>query len=91
MLIASNKISRDFMYLEAEKVEQKLTNEQLEYLREYDAMHPSTGPLEVQAIVKQWNIDDYDFYRDLIDWFNGQRFMERKIAILRYDSARVAA
>ncbi|CAF1490348.1 unnamed protein product [Rotaria sp. Silwood1] len=51
------------------KIEKKLTNEQLNHLHE--CMFVGT-----EEIAKQWNIDDFDFHMDLMEWFFCRRMAE---------------
>jgi len=77
-------INRLFISLAANKVEAKLSNEQLEYLRQckdicsvflllnielskldYRTINKYLRPDELQAIIKQWNLNDFDLFLDL--------------------------
>ncbi|CAF2394315.1 unnamed protein product [Rotaria sp. Silwood2] len=99
----------DSIYLELADLEEKLTNEQLEYLRQceyiYSIVILVNIPLsnlvytmkkyptrnELQAIAKQWNIDDWEFYHDLDDWFFSRRLAEQVVVLRSYEARTSAA
>ncbi|CAF0779072.1 unnamed protein product [Rotaria sordida] len=58
------------------KIEKKLTNEQLNYLHEYYRINQYPGLWGTEEIAKQWNIDDFDFHMDLMEWFFCRRMAE---------------
>ncbi|CAF0909865.1 unnamed protein product [Rotaria sordida] len=72
------------------QAEQKFTNEQLEYLRQYYTVNKYPLSHDFQAIAKQWNIDDFHFNISLDYWFLGRRMAEQEI-VERRDQGRIAA
>ncbi|CAM4778766.1 unnamed protein product [Rotaria magnacalcarata] len=70
---------RFFTYLGLAKVEQKLTDVQLQYLRQYYTVNPFSNVTEVREIGKQWNSDSFDFNVNLRKWFSGRRMADQEI------------
>ncbi|CAF2217550.1 unnamed protein product [Rotaria magnacalcarata] len=85
---------RFFTYLGLAKVEQKLTDVQLQYLRQCKHIHssryaivffldytvnPFSNVTEVREIGKQWNSDSFDFNVNLRKWFSGRRMADQEI------------
>ncbi|CAF3048590.1 unnamed protein product [Rotaria socialis] len=73
------------------EIEQKLTNEQLQYVRQRYRMNKYASPMEIRQIVTQLDIDDSEFYIDLTEWFFYRRSMEYENEQYRYQLARIAA
>ncbi|UJR09953.1 hypothetical protein I4U23_014176, partial [Adineta vaga] len=72
--------------LKFENVQKKLTNEQLDYLREYYTTNNVPSLDELEAVAIQWNIDDPYFVYDLDNWFYGRHLAELVAARRRYEA-----
>ncbi|CAF1065553.1 unnamed protein product [Rotaria sordida] len=79
------------VYLELPKVEKNLTNEQLQYLRQYYIMNNIPEMIEIERIAKQWNINDFDFHMNLSDWFFCQHVTEQELEQRRPEATRAPA
>ncbi|CAF1152313.1 unnamed protein product [Rotaria sordida] len=71
--------------------EEKLTNDQRQYLREYYKMNKNPGQKQIYQIVKQWNINDFDFFMDLIEWFFDQNLEDIEREGRRLIACRIGA
>ncbi|CAF1447237.1 unnamed protein product [Rotaria magnacalcarata] len=72
---------------EITNVEKKLTDEQVQYLHEYYTMNQIPEPIEIDAIAKHWNIDDFD----LSNWFFSRYMIDRAVEQRRFEAKRIAA
>ncbi|CAF3769252.1 unnamed protein product [Rotaria sordida] len=72
------------------QAEQRFTNAQLEYLRQYYTVNKYPLSHHLHTIAEQWNTEDFDFFISLADWFLGRRMAEREI-VERRDQGRIAA
>ncbi|CAF0932850.1 unnamed protein product [Adineta ricciae] len=61
------------------KVEQMLTNEQLQYLNEYYLMKKKPTINEVLLICNEWNVKGIGWLVDIENWFFGHRALELEI------------
>ncbi|CAF1189014.1 unnamed protein product, partial [Rotaria sordida] len=71
--------------------EEKLTNEQLQYLHQYYKMNKYAGPKQIRQIAKQWNINAFDFFMDLINWFFDQQLEDVYREQRRFLACRMGA
>ncbi|CAF0881760.1 unnamed protein product [Adineta steineri] len=64
--------------LELTEIEEKLTNEQLEYLNAYYMVEKVPRPHQLQLICIEWNINNFYFFLDLEAWFFGRWMAEQE-------------
>ncbi|CAF0877256.1 unnamed protein product [Adineta steineri] len=72
-------------------VENKLTEEQLLYFRQYYMINRLPRINELRSISKELNNEDFDFFLDLETWFYCRRMAEEATAQRQYEAKKIAA
>ncbi|UJR32535.1 hypothetical protein I4U23_019997 [Adineta vaga] len=72
-------------------VENKLTEQQLLYLRQYYMINKSPGIDELRSISKEFHNESFDFFLDLENWFYCRRMAEQATAQRQYEAKKMAA
>ncbi|CAF5071995.1 unnamed protein product, partial [Rotaria sp. Silwood1] len=54
-------------------------------------MNKHAGPKQIRQIAKQWNINDFDFFMDLINWFFDQQLEDVYREQRRFLACRIGA